>query len=71
MSCLMHTLHSMISCDYFVLKSKDVKIFIRRFYFYFFLSWNVLYIVDFQRQDVNFDKYFVNDLKRAWKCRFV
>ena len=33
---LMHTLHSMISCDYFVLKSKDVKIFIRRLYFYVF-----------------------------------
>ena len=68
---LMHTLHSMISCDYFVLKSKDVKIFIRRLYFYFFLSWNVLYIVDFQRQEMNFDKYFVNYLERAWKCRFV
>ena len=33
---LMHKLHSMISCDYFVLKSKDVKIFIRRLYFKFF-----------------------------------
>ena len=71
MSCLMHTLHSMISCDYFRLKSKDVKIFIKRFYLNFFLSWIVLYIVDFQRQEVNFDKYFVNDLERAWKCRFV
>ena len=35
---LMHTLHSMISCDYFVLKSKDVKIFVRRLYFQFFLE---------------------------------
>ena len=34
---LMHTLHSMISCDYVVLKSKDVKIYIRRLYFHFFL----------------------------------
>ena len=33
---LKHTLHSMISCDYIVLKSKDVKIFIRRLYFQFF-----------------------------------
>ena len=68
---LMHTLHSMISGDYFVLKSKDVKIFIRRLYLIFFLSRNVPYIVDFLKKEVNFDKYFVNDLEKAWKCCFV
>ena len=62
---LMHTLHSMISRDYIVLKSKEVKNFIRILYFKFFLSWNVLYMVDFQRYEVNSDKYFVNDLERA------
>ena len=35
MLCLMHILYFMISYDYFVLKSKDVKIFKRRLYFYF------------------------------------
>ena len=37
MLCFMHTLHSMISCDYIVLKSKDVKILIRILYFQFFV----------------------------------
>ena len=46
---LMHTLHSIISCDYFVLKSKDVKDLHKKIIFLIFFYHEMYYIVEFQR----------------------